>query len=30
VGATTCLFGMGTLEQVRETAGAGRRVLGAA
>lgn len=30
VGATTCLFGMGTIDQVRETAGAARRVLGAA
>lgn len=30
VGADTCLFGMGTVDQVRETAGAGRRVLGAA
>ena len=29
VGATACLFGMGTIDQVRETAGAGRRVLGA-
>lgn len=30
VGVTACLFGMGTIDQVRETAAAGRRVLGAA
>ncbi len=30
VGVAGCMFGMGTVEQVRETAGAAREVLGLA